>query len=404
MQLRVRRRTSGSSVTARVTIGQNATRQELVAKLAALVESDDFPPLPASWDLSLNGKTPLASVNTSLLSALGLCSGDLVYVIDTPDQAGDNAVQFNASATQLPKDAQPDSQAASAPAVARKDSTPKSAIIATEPTPVPPDMVAQDPNIAVILTAMSNYGFHLPPSASAPALLSQGALQSITLLASFAPEAAVVLKLVAMGGQLCLHARWRHIDQQGPVFSLTSPSLTRPTPTQCHRCRRKIQDTVVHPLSLNLRSHLQLPSMDCLTGLPAEVKVRILGYLDHRSLTRMAQVNKEFNVLCGLPMLWQAQLRLLFGISTASTTAQAEFISQYRKQQQRLHHRMQQREETPWYSPQDIRAGWFNPNMFLPPPPRAPRAIGGDYDIFPYLPFFPHARRPDRRDVEPWDA
>eukprot|EP00730_Choanoeca_flexa_P012097 TRINITY_DN3269_c0_g1_i2.p1 TRINITY_DN3269_c0_g1~~TRINITY_DN3269_c0_g1_i2.p1 ORF type:complete len:146 (-),score=12.07 TRINITY_DN3269_c0_g1_i2:84-461(-) len=88
---------------------------------------------------------------------------------------------------------------------------------------------------------MSNYGFHLPPSASAPALLSQGALQSITLLASFAPEAAVVLKLVAMGGQLCLHARWRHIDQQGPVFSLTSPSLTRPTPTQCHRCRRKIQ-------------------------------------------------------------------------------------------------------------------------------------------------------------------
>jgi hypothetical protein len=37
--------------------------------------------------------------------------------------------------------------------------------------------------------------------------------------------------------------------------------------------------------------------MDCLTGLPAEVKVNILSHLDHRSLVRVAQVNKEFNLL-----------------------------------------------------------------------------------------------------------
>jgi hypothetical protein len=47
MRLRVRRRQEdGTSVTARVTVAQTATRQELMVKLGELIASNDFPPLP----------------------------------------------------------------------------------------------------------------------------------------------------------------------------------------------------------------------------------------------------------------------------------------------------------------------------------------------------------------------
>eukprot|EP00045_Choanoeca_perplexa_P017517 m.255845 g.255845 ORF g.255845 m.255845 type:complete len:409 (+) comp17559_c1_seq2:3398-4624(+) len=407
MRLRVRRRNEdGTSVTARVNLAQTATRHELMVKLSELISNNDFPPLPPSWELSLNGKSCLASHDTSPLSALGICGGDLIYIIDSPNEPSPQVVS-RVTSTQPAVPAQAVSQATQQTASSLASATCRDvSLTAAEPMETTPDSSTvrldlsshpdtQDPNLLMVLTALSNYGFHLSPDTSAPALLAQGILQALEVYPAFAPQTVMRVKLVTMAGQLCVHARWHQAKAQGPVKSVVLPCATS---IEGHQplCRQ-LQDRLVHPLSLELRAHMKLPSTDCLVGLPTEVKVTILRHLDHQSLTRMAQVNKEFNLLCQLPQLWQRLLLYSYGVTLASEQPRITFVRRY--QQQLQQERRQRQEAIPWLP--GPPAGWHNPNVFFPPP-RLP-TIGGDHDLFPFLPFLdPRHRR--RRYFEPWDA
>ena len=210
-------------------------------------------PTRPSWELSLNGKAPLASLDTSALSSLGVCGGDLIYIIDS-QQSPPPVVAFQATATQLdtPAAAASSTTAEQASAMAAPcrdvsmtaaglmETAPDSASAALAHEHSPTDH--QDPNLIQVLTALSNYGFHLPASTSALELLSHGTLQALEVCPSFSPSTTVHVKLVAMGGQLCVHARWQHGSTQGRVVSVVLPCLApHPSISAAGQQRRKLQ-------------------------------------------------------------------------------------------------------------------------------------------------------------------
>lgn len=169
------------------------------------------------------------------MSGLGICGGDLIYIIESgpPDTP---VVGFQATATQHALSTVPP-QMASQPAPSGQATTSASPALATPPieTAVP----SQDSNLVLVLTALSNYGFHLPADISAPALLAQGAVHSLEVYPTFAPSTVVHVKLVAMGGQLCIHARWRQGGVQGHVLSLVLPCLDNTSSNEVLTARRR---------------------------------------------------------------------------------------------------------------------------------------------------------------------
>jgi hypothetical protein len=208
-----------------------------------------------SWELSLNGKSTLSSLDASALSALGICSGDLVYIVDTQQTAPPMAFQptstQSATCTSANTVAKTGTQpSASASSACRNASLAaglmETDVVSEQSSKSSFPVETQDPNLILVLTALSNYSFHLPPSVSAPELLAQGTLQAMDVYPTFAPNTTVHIKLVAMGGQLCVHARWQQGIAQGRVVSVVVPCLTLPArPLAVEQCRRKLQ---VHPV------------------------------------------------------------------------------------------------------------------------------------------------------------
>eukprot|EP00055_Hartaetosiga_balthica_P015938 m.98071 g.98071 ORF g.98071 m.98071 type:complete len:411 (-) comp8999_c0_seq5:2987-4219(-) len=79
MRVRVKGRNEGEKWNFRVNVNASSTN---VATLVSTVQAQPgAPPIEDGYAISLNGKTSLHFIETSLLSDLGVCNGDLVFIL-----------------------------------------------------------------------------------------------------------------------------------------------------------------------------------------------------------------------------------------------------------------------------------------------------------------------------------
>ncbi|XP_062514523.1 F-box only protein 7-like isoform X2 [Corticium candelabrum] len=415
--MKVRVRSKGTTVV--VDLPQDASLSDLTSSIrqpptGLLIEEE------VDFRLSLNGKNPLQEDGRTRLCDIGIVTGDLVHILIDSNSSSTNPSlkpsvkphpqnefpQSDQSNKQATKDIRPLQQAVTAhDACIEHNMTTKN----HQETDVPllsllysvADVSTLNEAIVVALHSfMLECGFRCSPNMELicmPDGWKQQGLHKMAYRHPLCMSTTCCLTCVSLGPCLVVHGTVATI--QNAMIQIKPSDFIRGDATlksdnvyhNLSSLAEKFKRAVAYQLIASIKQESGIIDRASLLGLPAEIQLYLLRFLDMTSLVRCSGVCRELNVLACDQELWRKLYKVTFG------KRQDDTIVNWKKEFKC--HYVQNRAKQQRY-PLSHERYHHLPSLYPQPPFRyPPDIVGGDYDrdLFPLRQPSPFALPSDRR-------
>ncbi|KAL4226560.1 F-box only protein 7 [Mactra antiquata] len=201
--------------------------------------------------------------------------------------------------------------------------------------------------------------------------------------------------IVPVGNLVMIHGKVTGAECQTRKCSLKPDDFVKNVTEDCTQCYHQLaklscvyKDAMCIPLVHDIRQVSGLPDLIGLLALTQEIKLKILSYLDLRSLLRMSSICQEFHDICDDHYVWRRLYLKEFGNRSDMSLSQdwkKLYKHEYKVRKERKKAMNRMRMVTPPYWGSHILPYNGGASNWIPPPMPG-GIIGGDYDLFTNFP------------------
>ncbi|XP_060586978.1 F-box only protein 7-like isoform X2 [Ruditapes philippinarum] len=205
-------------------------------------------------------------------------------------------------------------------------------------------------------------------------------------------DTSCCITVITTGNSVIVHGKVLGSNDATRQCSLKPADYVKTVGTDCTKCYCQLaklsmlfKDAIANPLVHDIRTAAGLEDVFGLLALTQEIKLRILSFLDLRSLLKVSCVNTELLEISKDPYLWRCLYLRNFGNRRDNSLSQnwkELYKREYKSRKERRKAMNRMKIVTPRYwGPANPFSG---PSNWIPPGPGG--IIGGDYDLYPSFP------------------
>ncbi|XP_053378365.1 F-box only protein 7-like isoform X2 [Mercenaria mercenaria] len=199
------------------------------------------------------------------------------------------------------------------------------------------------------------------------------------------------ITIVPTGNSVAVHGKVLSTSNATRQCSFKTEEYVQAVNKDCAACYCQLaklsmlfKDSIANPLVHDIRTAAGLVDVFGLLALTQEIKLRILSFLDVRSLLQVSCVNTELLEISKDPYLWRCLYLRNFDRhdNSLSQNWKELYKKEYKSRKERRKMMSRMKIITPpYWGPQNPFSG---PSNWIPPVPGG--IIGGDYDLYPNFP------------------